>query len=748
MPSTPRGGPSGLSVATPRYYDYTEGFESGPTRTATPIHPLAPVPTRAANYSRPMVLQESDDSLDAAFGEGDSAFFEHEGRNSRDIDIARTPHLNGTPHAESPRAAQYRPPSRCQTGSIRSESRSTTFDAPDTSRKFGRGSDIDLLPSQAGRDSMDTFNPSLDLESKDAPTYRYTDYRATTTPKTKKSSPERQVQVQGGETTSVRSEQGVILRDDTQDEILQESVGQYDTADKMRQKSTDSPQENAAARRSVSEPVQNLAKDPTQHNALLDGRYKSVTMGRDNSQHKKASTVLNEAIRASLDNTNHDTGSGNDKGSAATEDTGNEGDNVGGDGIMPVATEKALVAAPRQRFNHKRSRAVPRISTSSLPREDNEGYPHIPPSCSTTPIVSPKPISPARQLKLKNSIPQLMKALPSLPGDPGYVSPSAPSIQSTSSNECDFAEVLSPFKFSESSTPWLSRSRETKESVSMPECDQNLGPQKSVPKLRLRMKMSNDSGASVSSDARVFETSSDRHGSPSTPTSKVEGYVPDSGDRVRARNRLKLRYSRSTTLNTPAPETIRRNADASASSIIADISSQRPRDLFTLPPSPSPAASPACENALQPTQTRCSSAGSTLDAADSNRTAYPLILGDRPSNLTCDVRSMETCFSSDAGHRQGFKGHLSNLRFLLSRSSDTESDKGSMHYREEHRADQDVDLAVTNATSKHSFASRRRSSRGKRKRATLRRRMRAKLLKWVKDAKTVVRVCAKRNHGA
>jgi hypothetical protein len=37
---------------------------------------------------------------------------------------------------------------------------------------------------------------------------------------------------------------------------------------------------------------------------------------------------------------------------------------------------------------------------------------------SGSPMLAPKPISPARQLKLKNSIPQLMKALPALPSDP------------------------------------------------------------------------------------------------------------------------------------------------------------------------------------------------------------------------------------------------------------------------------------------------------------------------------------------
>jgi len=41
-------------------------------------------------------------------------------------------------------------------------------------------------------------------------------------------------------------------------------------------------------------------------------------------------------------------------------------------------------------------------------------------SRSGSPMLAPKPISPARQLKLKNSVPQLMKALPPVPPDPPF----------------------------------------------------------------------------------------------------------------------------------------------------------------------------------------------------------------------------------------------------------------------------------------------------------------------------------------
>ncbi|KAF3055578.1 hypothetical protein GL218_07018 [Daldinia childiae] len=221
-PHTPRVGPSGLSTTVPRYYDYTEGFENKQPRAITPVQPFAPVPTRVSNCHRPLVLQDSDENLAVAFGERDSAFFEAGSGSPGRVDGLEALNDTNGRRVEDYQATVDRVPSRCRTGSIRSESRSIAFDGLETDRRLERGSDIDLLPSQVGRDSMDTFNPSLDLESRDAPTYRYADYRLTATPKTKAHSPERQVQVLGGRAPTIRSEQGVILRDDTQGETLNE----------------------------------------------------------------------------------------------------------------------------------------------------------------------------------------------------------------------------------------------------------------------------------------------------------------------------------------------------------------------------------------------------------------------------------------------------------------------------------------------------------------------------------------------
>lgn len=64
-------------------------------------------------------------------------------------------------------------------------------------------------------------------------------------------------------------------------------------------------------------------------------------------------------------------------------------------------------------------------------------------SRSESPMIAPKPISPARQLKLKNSIPQLMKALPPLPPERPFGDlPPALQLSSTGTRTPD---RLSPF---------------------------------------------------------------------------------------------------------------------------------------------------------------------------------------------------------------------------------------------------------------------------------------------------------------
>ncbi|KAI6373748.1 hypothetical protein MCOR25_003377 [Pyricularia grisea] len=88
---------------------------------------------------------------------------------------------------------------------------------------------------------------------------------------------------------------------------------------------------------------------------------------------------------------------------------------------------------------HRRNQAMLRISQSSgrnLPAGDS-------PSRIGTPILAPKPISPAKELRVRNSIPQLMKALPALPGDSHPVS-SSPDLLSEDSNDEKRSNQMAP----------------------------------------------------------------------------------------------------------------------------------------------------------------------------------------------------------------------------------------------------------------------------------------------------------------
>ncbi|KAI1660038.1 hypothetical protein F4813DRAFT_401039 [Daldinia decipiens] len=758
-PHTPRIGPSGLSTTVPRYYDYTEGFESRQPRAITPVQPFAPVPTRISNCHRPLVLQDSDENLAVVFGERDSAFFEAGSSSPGMIDgLEALSDTNGC-HVENYQATVDRVSSRCRTGSIRSDSRFIAFDGLEVDMRLEKGSDIDLLPSQVGRDSMDTFNPSLDLESKDAPTYRYTDYRLTATPRTKANSPERQVQVLGGRAPTIRSEQGVILRDDTQGETLNEDdVGESGVGDIVEGQANRSLQDHSIIKRPCSEPTQELSRS-YRHETEYETQNGFGTIARAYSDCGRTAirssdpgmTVIGGSDIREYNTRDSVTFSAN------REDWENKHGGVrDGNTISSSATQTTVVQ--RQRFQrHKRNQAVPRISTSSLPRDDNEGFPYISPSCSTTPIVSPKPISPARQLKLKNSIPQLMKALPPLPGDPDYMPPPTPSIQSTSSRDTEFVEVLAPFKFSRS--PTLHQFKDAVVVVPERNLKDNraIRLHKSAPKLRLRIKTSNSSEAAVAPGTGLHNDGMGRYWPSGTPNTYLGGQNVDSGIRTRSRNKLRLRSSRSTVDSTAPSARVRRNVDGEALDHADGITRQKPRDLFTFSTNLSP--TPSSTNGKSP-QPRCiedSSARGTSGIDPPSGIAPQFEQRTSLENREArnkplyDSRSLETRASSNVRQPRGLRRRLSDLHCLLARHpgpASTITDTTIEQEGKENKTDRGVTPSNINIVSRQSASRDEQSIRGNHGRAGFSRRVRSKILKWVKNAKTAVRACAKKNRDA
>ncbi|TGJ87789.1 hypothetical protein E0Z10_g966 [Xylaria hypoxylon] len=289
IPPLLKAGQIGPAQPPPRYYDYTEDFEDKAPRFAPLDQTLPPLHPQIVRYDRPTMLQDEDDHLAtghlaAVFGEGDSAFFDCDSQVVDGQDSL--PVLTTIPSRSQSRAETSGTSTSCRRpDSAQSQNSTIEFEASELGSRNTRSSDVDLLPSQIGRDSIDTFNPSIDLESRDiSPPYKYVTYHANTAPKTKTKSPERLVQVLRGLAPTIRSEQGVILRDDTH----------YETTDRKTPESCRSSAETGADKlyppNQLDEPLVNndlasrefqgsyaaTVRENPQYNALLPSRVERL----------------------------------------------------------------------------------------------------------------------------------------------------------------------------------------------------------------------------------------------------------------------------------------------------------------------------------------------------------------------------------------------------------------------------------------------------------------------------------------
>ncbi|RYP47265.1 hypothetical protein DL768_006649 [Monosporascus sp. mg162] len=447
IPPPLRDGPDAISAPPPRYYDYTEDFESVTSGALAPLQPRVPFPTRAMSNRQLMVPSRESQSRPALnSGQSDSALFDDDsqqagGDNAEDtIGILLDSDVEVEADAGTSGPEQQR--LRNRASSTRSQSNVVDLDRSGTPRGSYKESDINLLPSQLGRDPMDTFNPSLDIESRRLPMCNYTHYRPNATPKTNRKSPERQVQVQDSGASSIRSEQGAILRDDCQKKLLDEieSEARLEEHSEVARKLAAGLQIPDGGR-SISEPVPYSSREWDRRR--YGRRFNSADILRSNRPiHNSSPKQIDAHTESDKATTSLLPGQATRSDIISLEKLRI---NYEKKGLTPDSATKAHeIDNHKQQFRcQKRNNAAPlEIGTSDLPGDANEGFPHITLTCSTTTIVSPKPISPARQLRLKNSIPQLMKELPPLPGDLGYTAPPTPPA---TGDEDEFTEILSPF---------------------------------------------------------------------------------------------------------------------------------------------------------------------------------------------------------------------------------------------------------------------------------------------------------------
>ncbi|RYP78806.1 hypothetical protein DL770_006815 [Monosporascus sp. CRB-9-2] len=583
IPPPLREGPDGISAPPPRYYDYTEDFESVASQAPAPLQPLAPFPTRAMSNRQLMVpSRESQSRLALNSGQRDSAFFDDNSQQADSGDAEDTigilldSDVEVEPDAGASGPEQQR--LRNRASSTRSQNNVVDLDCSGTPRGSFKESDIDLLPSQLGRDSMEAFNPSLDIGSRKLSIYNSTHYRPNATPKTNRKFPERQVQVQDSEASSIRSEQGVILRGDCQEMLLDEIESESrpeEHSEVARELATGLQSPDGG--RSISEPVPYSAKEWDRRR--YGRRFDTANIIRSNGPIHSSSPKQTDA---------HTHG---DKATTSLlPDQATKSDiispeklriNHGKEVLTPDSATKAHeIEDHKQQFRcHERNNdAALEIGTSDLPGNANKGFPHITLTCSTTTIVSPKPISPARQLRLKNSIPQLMKALPPLPGDLGYTAPPTPPA---TGDEDEFAEILSPFDFPRSFS--FDRIQKPGAVKTNPRLHAGHAPSsaKDIPKLRLKMRLA-ENPTPVRSENSPWNSDTNSTGSGAGAQFDLEHARLLRGRPSQAPRKLKLRSPRNSTVNATTSATIRRDPASQGSDIIAEIASQQPRDLFSL----------------------------------------------------------------------------------------------------------------------------------------------------------------------
>ncbi|PQE10102.1 hypothetical protein CJF31_00004057 [Rutstroemia sp. NJR-2017a BVV2] len=219
---------------------------------------------------------------------------------------------------------------------------------------------------------------------------------------------------------------------------------------------------------------------------------------------------------------------------------------------------------------------------------------------SESPMLAPKPISPARQLKLKNSVPQLMKALPALPdltrqglSVPGKLNIDAP---------CNFSTLLPEVKFmpicESSSNPPLAHSTDNSEparekkiqgissaelrysqedDLDETERSSNFRPSPMKLKLRVRNSASRTSLPQESRNMNQETNYPSNEDKRPDPTLQPNNQRQPNGDAKAPK--LKLRFTRA--VESTSPGTVKVNKDFTDQRSANALNIRHPKDLFT-----------------------------------------------------------------------------------------------------------------------------------------------------------------------
>lgn len=224
---------------------------------------------------------------------------------------------------------------------------------------------------------------------------------------------------------------------------------------------------------------------------------------------------------------------------------------------------------------HYRGTHIGRKINTPAPIDELERYQVI--STRSGPTLVPQPISPAKMLRVKNSIPRLMKALPPLPGySPASESPFNPTIVPVE---------FEPFEFS--------RLTDARSTLIEPFGSENHGKEtaeggdpfsfdRGVCKPKLKLKNTASLASANPRRVRPFGLAQTDMSKPET-SARTPSTTRGEYSTAPVKRRLPIRISRPT-LGTVASEdngTVKRRPQADKSSTVSELALSSPVDLFT-----------------------------------------------------------------------------------------------------------------------------------------------------------------------
>jgi hypothetical protein len=727
------------SLSDSFYYDYSEDFEYVQEPFIPPSDPPAPIPTRASSTHRTALLEEQNGRR----------ISENQGRRRTTVSSELRQQAQELPPLLNERLGIPAAPSASNGATLLVDYGTQAHIPPCpwriSSSPSGEEMRLDTVSSygQNGILSLELRNRVREIP---LPIGCGNLLLSTKEVSATSKSPERQVEIQSPGKTTIKSVQASILG--LEDQQSDRTYSLSTIVDKDDERNVEGPRtlsRNDAGSSPVDEPdsrhQKSISKSVVNEHGVTfaDTTYHSTTLNVFNKQTGLSFPSRRVALDGELELEN---------GQPLTQ--------------YPVESPAGTSKADTSDYNHNEA-AMPddvnvslrqgqiRLS-SNLTKKTDETLPlvRLPPVRIDTPLLAPKPISPAKELRLKNSVPQLMKALPPLPGD---IDSSDLSIVNHSEDEISTPAECSDSRPARKSEPLTVDLEEYLEQMH----EASMAPYKS-PKFKVRLNNS-ISGSNTTLESRPWNKDKYYPWMSKTPDIKLSSLGRIPSHRRLGRSRLRLKEWKNETVGDKWGEsgTVKRTCGIPKSKEATGFS-QPPRDLFAavdgdarmFPQPPSPIsthegaetpcleslASASCQMDITPKDSR-----PPLGGQHGNSLDIQSEMDLRPSIFIPATTSEAGTFKSAKSHpnrRKVLRQKLSNLR----RRGDRSPSKQNV-FLESTEEQIQLSVALTANTSVDAAGdvmTRKRMTEATMPTLVLGDRLRSKLSRWMKEAKHVVNV--------